>query len=135
MTNSVHSGWDLYSASDALPQALLDPEFGPSYSVKETAWQKAIGTSKERWNWLEDGVDAANLDPSISTGKSGGYPGAFGADTAGAIVSQGESKLARRPELDIFGLAMLGGGRVFGVAHLYGMWMYPAIIQKNGHTV
>lgn len=28
--------------------------------------------------------------------------------------------LYRRPELEVFGLAMVGGGRTFGEAHVYG---------------
>ncbi|KAF4229636.1 hypothetical protein CNMCM6457_006269 [Aspergillus fumigatiaffinis] len=108
-------GWDLYSASDALPCALLDSEIGSSYSVKETAWQKAVGTTKERWNWLEEGVTATEL----RNGRSGAYPGPFGPDVTAALQGTSEEQSIRRPELDIFGLAMLGGGRVFGVAHLF----------------
>ena len=94
--------------------------------MKETAWQKALGTTKERWNWLEEEVDATGLTDQQTNG-SGGYPGAFGVGTAEVIDPQDERKLARRPELDIFGLAMLGGGRTFGVAHLYGMCIYTAL--------
>ncbi|KAL4890073.1 S-adenosyl-L-methionine-dependent methyltransferase [Aspergillus ambiguus] len=108
-------GWDLYSASDALPRALLDPKIGPSYSVRETAWQEAVGTTKERWNWLEESVTAADL----KNGTSGAYPGPFGPYVMAALQDRKEGESGRRPELDIFGLAMLGGGRVFGVAHLF----------------
>ncbi|KAJ5892735.1 hypothetical protein N7504_009426 [Penicillium tannophilum] len=109
-------GWDLYTASDALPHALLDPKIGSSYSVKESAWQRAVGTTKERWNWLEEGTTSTKLQ---NGGGSGAYPGPFGPDIAAAIQRTGGEETLRRPELDIFGLAMLGGGRVFGVAHLY----------------
>ena len=128
-TNGVRSGWDVYSASDCLPRALLDPTTGPSYSVKETAWQKAVGTTKERWNWLEEGADAADLQSG-----SGLYPGAFEADTAAVIENKKEGQSVRRPELDIFGLAMLGGGRVFGVAHLYGMFFLQLPIGDDTLT-
>lgn len=114
----VNSGWDLYTASDALPHALLDPKIGSSYSVKESAWQRAVGTTKERWNWLEEGTTSTELQ---NGGGSGAYLGPFGPDIAAAIQRTGGEETLRRPELDIFGLAMLGGGRVFGVAHLYGM--------------
>ncbi|KAG2419142.1 hypothetical protein HFD88_002246 [Aspergillus terreus] len=111
-------GWDLYSASDALPRALLDPEIGTSYSVKETAWQKAVGTTKERWTWLEEGVTATELINGGS-GTSASYPGPFGPEVTAALQGKSDVDSFRRPELDIFGLAMLGGGRVFGVAHLF----------------
>jgi hypothetical protein len=120
-----NSGWDLYSASDALPHTLLDPEVGSSYSVKETAWQKAVGTTKERWNWLEEDTAATQLNSSMS----GAYLGAFGPDVAVALQGKGEGEPIRRPELDIFGLAMLGGGRVFGVAHLFGILTSHCLAQ------
>lgn len=50
------------------------------------------------------------------------YPGAFGHDYTATLISathDEQDKTVNRPELDIFGLAMLGGGRVFGEAHLY----------------
>ncbi len=105
-------GLDLYSASDHLPRALSDPKKGPSYDVTETAFQDAVGTSKPRWEWLEEKVPAEEL-----RSKSSGYPGVPGLDMA---PRNGET-LISRPELAVFGLAMLGGGRVFGVAHIYGM--------------
>ncbi|KAJ5476098.1 hypothetical protein N7475_001827 [Penicillium sp. IBT 31633x] len=108
-------GWDLYSASDALPRSLLDPEIGFSYSVKESAWQKAVGTTQERWNWLEEGTTPSELEK----GGYGAYPGAFGPEVTSALQSKDQDESIRRPELGIFGLAMLGGGRVFGVAHLF----------------
>jgi hypothetical protein len=124
MTNSerivlmrLHSGWDLYTASDALPRALLDPEIGSSYSVNQSAWQKAVGTTKERWNWLEEGTSGTEL----KNAELGAYPGPFGPEVTAAIQSNDGRESIPRPELDIFGLAMLGGGRVFGVAHLFGM--------------
>lgn len=113
----LNSGWDLYTASDALPRALLDPEIGSSYAVNESAWQKALGTTKERWNWLEEGTTGTELN----NGGFGAYPGPFGPNVAAAIQNNSQEESINRPELDIFGLAMLGGGRVFGVAHLFGM--------------
>jgi hypothetical protein len=131
MLISLNSGWDLYSASDALPHALLDPEIGSSYSVKETAWQKAIGTTKERWNWLEEGTTATELH----NGGSGAYPGPFGPDVTAILQGENTGESIRRPELDIFGLAMLGGGRVFGVAHLFGMPQYTVSGTEPKHIL
>ncbi|KAJ5990773.1 hypothetical protein N7522_010980 [Penicillium canescens] len=118
-------------ASDALPHALLDPEIGSSYSVKETAWQKAIGTTKERWNWLEEGTTATEL----LNGGSGAYPGPFGPDVTAILQGENTGESIRRPELDIFGLAMLGGGRVFGVAHLFGTPQYTVSGTEPRHIL
>ena len=103
---------DLYSASDHLPKALLDPIKGPSYNVSQTAFQDAVGTEKPRWEWLEEKVRLQDLKASKS-----GYPGVPSLSTE---TSGKDDSLLPRPEIEIFGLAMLGGGRVFGTAHVYG---------------
>ena len=43
-----------------------------------------------------------------------GYPGSI------TPPSGDDDNTIARPELDIFGLAMVGGGQVFGAAHIYG---------------
>ncbi|KAL4900543.1 hypothetical protein BDW74DRAFT_182629 [Aspergillus multicolor] len=106
--------WDLYSASDALPRTLLDPDFGSSYLVTQTAFQKAVHTSKERWNWLEEDVTSHEL----ANGDFGQYPGPFGPEVLEIAKGPAADKV-KRPEHGTFGLAMLGGGRITGVAHLY----------------
>lgn len=78
-----------------------------------------MGTTKERWTWLEEGVTATELRNGGS-GTSASYPGPFGPEVTAALQGKNDVDSFRRPELDIFGLAMLGGGRVFGVAHLFG---------------
>jgi hypothetical protein len=102
-----------YTASDFLPRTLLDPEKGPSYDVAKTAWQDAVTTSKPRWEWIEERVEQNKL---IESG--GHYPG------VPSLVLEpqpkGDDSLVARPELEIMGLAMVGGGRVFGSAHVYG---------------
>ena len=46
-----------------------------------------------------------------------GYPGSF------SRVEGQEDEVRDRPELEIFGLAMAGGGSVFGMSHVYGkLW-------------
>jgi hypothetical protein len=121
----VCSALDLYSASDYLPTALTDPEIGPSYAVEKTAFQLAVGTNKPRWEWLEELIPADQ-----SHFERNGYPrnvpqagntGSKGANGANGNVA----KTKPRPEHEIFGLAMLGGGRVFGTAHIYGLSNYP----------
>ncbi|KAL8717981.1 MAG: hypothetical protein Q9225_004840 [Loekoesia sp. 1 TL-2023] len=108
-------GFDLYTASDHLPRTLLDPKMGQSYNVDSTAIQSAVGTTKPRWEWLEERIPAHELlNP---TGQ--GYPGAFGPDIQVALESKDTEGLVKRPELATFGLAMLGGGRVTGTAHLF----------------
>ncbi|KAF2821202.1 O-methyltransferase A [Ophiobolus disseminans] len=114
-------GFDLYSASDYLPRALSDPVLGPSYKVDETPWQAAANTSKSRWEWLEEQVSVKDLRSGNcgSGGAVSAYPGPFGDELEKAVAGKADDELVPRPEHSVFGLAMLGGGRVFGKAHLY----------------
>jgi hypothetical protein len=104
---------EAFTASDRLPKTLLDPEIGPSYELQKTAWQDAVGTTKTRWQWIEERVEQ---DQILSSG--GHYPGI----PSLVIEPQpiGEDGLVARPELAIMGLAMVGGGRVLGSAHIHG---------------
>lgn len=105
---------DEYSASDFLPKHLLGPK-GHSYQLEDTAWQDAIGTTHSRWDWLEEKVSYGSLAKS-----SGGYPGVpNGSDLFKSMNGVSSSKLVNRPEHEVMGLAMLGGGFVFGSAHPY----------------
>lgn len=124
------SGLDLYTASDYLPKYLTTPSKGASYDVACTPWQDAVGTSQARWEWLEEilapGTVAAE-DKNEATSKSA-YPGAFG-NTLKETLEQAEKQKevsvstgVPRPEHKIFGLAMLGGGRITGEAHLHGKY-------------
>ncbi|MCJ1432684.1 hypothetical protein MMC27_002041 [Xylographa pallens] len=99
---------DLYSASDHLPKTLSDSTTGPSYDVSQTAFQDSVGTTKPRWEWLEEKVSIKEINS-----KHIGYPG------VPTLVKDDDSTEIKRPELGVFGLAMLGGGRVFGTAHIY----------------
>ena len=123
------SNLDLFTAADHLPNYLLGSK-GASYKVEETPFQDAVGTSKPRWEWLEEKVA-----PNSTHDGSGGYPGLPGSAHPGALtnghvkVKGGESEVSPRPELDIFGLAMVGGGNVFGLAHPYGKDALP----QNAH--
>ncbi|KAI0465612.1 S-adenosyl-L-methionine-dependent methyltransferase [Xylaria cf. heliscus] len=114
-------GLDLYSSSDHLPRYLNDPNKGTSYSVNITAWQDALNTRKTRWDWLEEEVRVDSLQGGSNSSPGGlsGYPGVFGAELEQACGDLGATALIKRPEHGIFGLAMVGGGRVFGQAHLY----------------
>lgn len=116
------SGLDIYSGSDHLPRYLNDPSKGPSYDVSITPWQDALNTHKSRWDWLEEEVrvDALQAGNNSSSGGSSGYPGVFGTELQQACEGLSATTLIKRPEHRIFGLAMVGGGRVFGQAHLHG---------------
>ena len=94
-----------------MPKFLLGPK-GASYQVDETPWQEAHGTSKTRWDWLEEKVPYEKL----ANGGSGypGYP-----DTKAALKGAKKGDLVERPEHKVFSLAMLGGGMVYGAAHPY----------------
>ncbi|KAL8955079.1 MAG: hypothetical protein Q9193_006920 [Seirophora villosa] len=102
---------DAYTASDHLPTYLLGPD-GHSYSVEKTAWQKAIGTTKPRWDWLEEEVTHEE-----GSALRIGYPGVVAGDVV--FRDQPPATKLRRPEHEIFSLAMVGGGRIFGAAHPY----------------
>lgn len=80
--------------------------------MNETAFQEAVGTSKSRWEWLEEKVPVNELRSEHAS-----HPGFF--DSTIYAVNDGESVMSR-PELDVFGLAMLGGGVVCGTAHVHG---------------
>ncbi|KAL6711557.1 hypothetical protein ACN47E_004491 [Coniothyrium glycines] len=114
-------GLDIYSASDYLPRALNHEVIGPSYLVDCTPFQEAVGTSLSRWEWLEERVSVKDLRIGNcgSHGTTSAYPGPFGAELQAAIAGKTDDELVPRPEHRVFGLAMLGGGRVSGVAHLY----------------
>jgi hypothetical protein len=104
---------EAFSASDRLPRNLLHPETGPSYDVTKTAWQDAVQTTKSRWDWIEERVEQDKLLDS-----GGHYPG-----IPSVVIEpqqKGDDGLVARPELAIMGLAMIGGGRVFGSAHVHG---------------
>ncbi|KAI0103343.1 S-adenosyl-L-methionine-dependent methyltransferase [Nemania sp. FL0031] len=128
-------GLDLYTSSDHLPRYLHDAEKGSSYAVNITPWQDALNTQKPRWDWLEEevSVDALQAGNTSSPGRS--YPGVFGAELEQACKNVTPTSIVKRPEHSIFGLAMVGGGRVFGQAHLYDFpWgsLGPATIVDVG---
>lgn len=103
-----------------MPTTLLDPVKGTSYKVEETAFQDAVGTTKARWEWLEE-----KISPDEILNKGVGYPGMpsatkenvngsatkkhmNGSATKGDVNGSMTEKTVGRPELEIFGLAMLG---------------------------
>lgn len=108
---------------------MTNPAKGASYALEVTAWQDAVGTSKARWDWLEEMPRVGDVlnGRNGSQGGSSGYPGVFGAELEKACGNADAEALIKRPEHSIFGLAMVGGGRVFGQAHLYGQ--FAAIIS------
>jgi hypothetical protein len=106
----VLSNLDIYTASDQLPKYLLS-EQGASYDVRETAFQKAVGTTKARWDWFAERVPRDDVRP-----KDVAYPGLPDVTN----VKPGLDGLFSRPELENFSLAMVGGGMVSGAAHAFG---------------
>jgi hypothetical protein len=77
--------------------------------VSETALQDALGITVPRWEWIREKTTVGD----INTQKVGypGYP---------SRVEGNDEDVVDRPELEIFGLAMAGGGSVFGQSHVYG---------------
>ncbi|KAI8932345.1 hypothetical protein NX059_010538 [Plenodomus lindquistii] len=104
-----------------LPRSLLDPVVGPSYNVDQTPFQKSVSTSKSRWEWLEEKVSVRDLRDGKcgSNGATSAYPGPLGYELEQAIAGKADDDTVSRPEHSVFDLAMLGGGKVFGKAHLY----------------
>ncbi|KAF1961331.1 S-adenosyl-L-methionine-dependent methyltransferase [Byssothecium circinans] len=110
------NAFDIYTASDYLPRSLFDKETGPSYDVAQTAFQAAVGTQKPRWDWLEERVTVKDLREG-RCGTDGGlsaYPGPFGSELEKAVDGKADDELLTRPELPIFGLAMVGGDYPWG---------------------
>ncbi|XXH01905.1 hypothetical protein Hte_008267 [Hypoxylon texense] len=108
----------LYSASNYLPVALTDSKFGPSYKVEETALNLAVGTDLPMWSWLETPVSASQVRRVNNLGYPHGQlidARSNGDRSAGNRVGD----LVHRPELQIFGRAMVGGGKVSGAAHVF----------------
>lgn len=101
---------------------VTEPKKGSSYDVTCTPWQDAVGTVKPRWEWLEETTKVQALQNGLNGSNQGPspYPGAFGTVLREAMQNRNSEDEVARPEHKIFGLAMLGGGRVFGEAHLHG---------------
>ncbi|KAI5865030.1 S-adenosyl-L-methionine-dependent methyltransferase [Durotheca rogersii] len=112
---------DIYSSSAYLPHYLSDPSKGASYAVEVTPWQDTLRTPKARWDWLEERVKLSDVQAGRhgSGGQLSAYPGVFGSEFEKLVKDAAANATVARPELAIFGLAMLGGGKVLGQAHLY----------------
>lgn len=82
LTDFPDSGLDIYTASDKLLAVLFDPVKTHSASPRETAFQEAMGTKLTMWEYFEQGVE------------------------------QPDGTVRPNRGLEIFTLAMLGGGRV-----------------------
>ena len=67
------------------------------------------------------------MQPTHVGSEGIGYPGL---PSAGLTNGYEKDDLVSRPELEVFGLAMLGGGKVFGAAHQYGESanMHPSLM-------
>ncbi|KAF3317545.1 hypothetical protein TWF173_010313 [Orbilia oligospora] len=114
-----------YTASDYLPRLLTDSVKGPSYSVNLAAFQDAVGTKASMWNWMEETTTVQDILKGRNgpNGAESAYPGIFGDElhqyTKETDEGQDDQRRVPRPEHAIFSLAMIGGGRVSGMAHLY----------------
>ncbi|KAI5926688.1 S-adenosyl-L-methionine-dependent methyltransferase [Camillea tinctor] len=114
-------GLDLYSSSDYLPRYLSDQTKGASYLLEVTPWQDAVRTTKSRWDWLEEKAHVGDIftGHNSTDGDLSAYPGVFGDELEKVCGNADTTALIKRPEHSIFGLAMVGGGSVFGRAHLF----------------
>lgn len=78
-----HSGLEVYTASDKLLPLLLDSVKSKSTSVRVTAFADGIGADQTAWEYLEEEVKGP------------------------------DGVLAPRPSLELWSLAMVGGGHTF----------------------
>ncbi|CAJ2501645.1 Uu.00g044980.m01.CDS01 [Anthostomella pinea] len=85
--------------------SLKHPVQGPSYKVNETTLSLAVGTEKSRWEWLEEKVHEAGATLALPPFRP---------------PEEATGKGRARPELAIFNLAMVGGGKVSSAAHVLG---------------
>ena len=136
----LNHAFNVYPAAEFLPGHLLGPQ-GKGYGVEGTAWVDAMrartgeGESKRVgfWEWIGEKVPRREIRKGEvwwAEGESGdGEEGKQGEDGEegkqgedGEEGKQGEDgeegELVERPEARVFGLAMLGGGRVVGAAHV-----------------
>lgn len=115
---SPHSSINFYAASERLPRYLLGPR-GSSYKVTETALTEALGTDKPYWDWLGEKVKPDQIN------KSGGHSGV--PDPSLSNLKPDENGLVHRPELEIFRLGMVGGGKVNGSALPFGQYAHALL--------
>ncbi|RYP31586.1 hypothetical protein DL767_005695 [Monosporascus sp. MG133] len=121
---------DIFSTMDYLPMSLKHPVIGPSYKVNETAFNLAVGTSKPRWEWLEEKVPKSQIGAISSRGYPHSFTGSDGKVDHGKV--NGNDEMVPRPGLEIMGLAMVGGGRVHSTPHVFD---YPWGELGNGTVV
>lgn len=121
-------------------RTLLDPVKGPSYDVEVTPFQDAVGTKTSRWAWLEETVKVREVldGKNGPAGAESAYPGVYGTEYQELVretaAGQDDQRVVPRPEHALFNLAMVGGGRVYGQAHLYGMLNNFSICPSNEKT-
>jgi len=93
-------GMEVYTASDKLLPLLFDPVKTHSTSNRVSAWQEAIGSDLTVWEYLEQKIE------------------------------QPDGTLRPRPELEIWALGMVGGGRAFASA-IYVDYPWEALGTKT----
>lgn len=115
------SAFDFYAASERFPRYLLGPN-GASYDVTKTPLNEALGTDKPYWDWL-----AVKIKPEdIGKGSGVGYSGVPDPKSWSHLKPDADG-LIKRPELENFGLGMVGGGKVSGSALPFGECTYAPI--------
>ena len=82
--------------------------------MTETAWHEAHASSKPRWEWLAD-----KIHPSQIQNEGVGYPGVPDPSQFAHLMPDDDGNIPR-PELELFGLAMVGGGRAISASQPYG---------------
>lgn len=94
-----HSGLDAYAASGSLPKVLFRSARTAPTPDRATAFNEAVGTNLSHWEFLDQGIE------------------------------QPDGTIPHRPELDIYSLAMLGGGRVLVPPLCAGTWPRSTLFE------
>lgn len=104
-----------FTSVDYLPDMLVHPKMGPSYKLEETAFNLAFGTDKSCWYWITEKAPASDIRRSPS------YSYARGAQCGSPTSPQAKTgeELVHRPEIQLFGRAMFGAGKVFSSPLVY----------------
>lgn len=82
--------------------------------MTETAWHEALGTSKSRWEWLAEQINANEIQ-----NDGVGYSGVPDSTLFAHYTPNADGKIPR-PELELFGLGMVGGDMSQSAAQPYG---------------
>ncbi|OAL29887.1 hypothetical protein AYO22_01793 [Fonsecaea multimorphosa] len=108
--NIVMKGQLQYTASDFLPQALVNPATRDSHDPRKTAFQQAVGTKLSLFEWMNELVPESEVNWRPRAVRK--HPCEEDDDDNGPLKSHVSSqKMVPRPEKQLFNLAISGQGK------------------------